>query len=210
MSEPITIERQIAAVRHEIEEMRDTLEVPLHTGQTLIIEKRDLWVFTYWRWSVRQHHSGNTYLHRKERGRAVHFHREIIAAPDEFVVDHINGNGLDNRRSNLRLATRTQNNWNRAFQRDKGTGFMGVSFHRASGLWRARLKVGDTAERTSYHQTPEEAAKARDAMALQARGEFAALNFHQADRQIATMEAAMATLESVRAERQAKVTPGLF
>lgn len=149
-------------------------------------------------------------LTRAKRSKHIPAHREIIAAPEGSFVDHVNGNGLDNRRSNLRLATRRQNNWNRAAQRDATSGFHGVSLHKASGLWRARLRVGDAAERTTYHATAEAAARARDEMAIAARGEFACLNFPQADRELAAMEAVRGTLASLVAGQAAKDTPELF
>lgn len=201
----VALADQIACVRRELAALHDTIEIPLRGGLNMLIESRDLWVFTYWTWSIRRHRN-TAYLFRREKGKGVHFHRELISAPEGVVVDHINGNGLDNRRSNLRLATRRQNNWNRAGQRDATSGFHGVSFHQKSGLWRARLRVGDAAEKATYHRTAEEAARARDEMAKAERGQFACLNFQQADREITTMIAVLATLQGLQRERE----PGLF
>lgn len=211
MSPTIPLARQVAAVRDEIDAMRSPLEIPLRGGQTLLIEARDLWVFSYYHWTLIHHkNSGARYLQRKERGRPVHFHREIIAAPVEFVVDHINGNGLDNRRSNLRLATRQQNNWNRARQSPNDAGYLGVSLHKSTGLYRARLRAGDAEDRCTYHRTAKEAAIARDTMAIEVHGEFACLNFGVPDRRIAEMDAVRMTLEALlEAERQRR-EPELF
>lgn len=209
----IPLHRQLAAVRDEIAEMRDALDVPLRSGHTLIIEKRDLWVFTYWRWSAARG-SSTTYLYgRGASGKRIAFHRELIAAPDHLLVDHVNGNGLDNRRSNLRYATHRQNMWNRTLnsQVDRTSGFIGVSFHPYSGLWRARMKRENNGERTTYHETAEEAARARDAMVLEARGEFARLNFPDPSRDhIACMQAVLDTLTKLKAAEDERREPSLF
>lgn len=208
----IPLHRQLAAVRDEISEMRDSLSLPLRGGVDLVIERRDLWLFTYDHWSLRRHRNTH-YLQRKQGGKTLHFHREVIAAPQGVLVDHVNGNGLDNRRSNLRWATHRQNMWNRTLhsQVDRTSGFIGVSFHPYSGLWRARMKRENNGERTTYHETAEEAARARDAMVLEARGEFARLNFPDPSRDhIACMQAVLDTLTKLQAAEKEAREPSLF
>lgn len=206
----IPLHRQLAAVRDEIREMQDSLCLPLRGGVDLVIERRDLWLFTYDHWSLRRHRNTH-YLQRKQGGKTLHFHREVIAAPEGVLVDHANGNGLDNRRSNLRDATRVQNNWNRAAQRDKSTGFMGVSLHPHSGMYRARMRLTSGRELCSYHSEAVEAARARDAMAAEARGAFACLNFPDpAFDHIACMQAVLDTLTKLQAAEKEAREPSLF
>lgn len=111
------------------------------------------------------------------RGRqiAVYMHRVIMSAPDELVVDHINGNPLDNRKENLRLCTKSQNGFNRGFQKNNTSGYKGVYYLKDTGRWKAMI----TAEGKNYNlgcfQTPNEAYEAYCAAAKQLHGEFVKL-----------------------------------
>ena len=89
-----------------------------------------------------------------------------------LLVDHKDGNSSCHASSNLRLATRSQNNANR---RPRGK-YKGISLHVKTGLWRARITVGKK-ETTTYHKTEEAAARAYDVLAIHAHGQFAYLNF---------------------------------
>jgi hypothetical protein len=68
-------------------------------------------------------------------------HRELLSAPAGLEVDHINGDKLDNRRANLRLATIGQNRQNAARRKDNTSGVKGVSWKRGENKWRARIVV---------------------------------------------------------------------
>lgn len=92
-------------------------------------------------------------------------------------VDHINGNGLDNRRANLRPATGSQNAYNKGPLPNNTSGFKGVSLHKASGRWVARIYAEKVAHNLGYYDTPTEAARAYDAAARELHREFARLNF---------------------------------
>ena len=93
------------------------------------------------------------------------------------LVDHINGDGLDNRRANLRAATPAQNGMNRTIGRNNTSGYKGVVRNRAN--WRARLETGGRIIQLGTFGTREEAARAYDAAAVEHFGEFALLNFPQ-------------------------------
>lgn len=94
-------------------------------------------------------------------------------------VDHINGDGLDNRRANLRPATKSQNTMNSPLRLDSTSGFRGVSFTPQTGRWRAVIKVNYKRLHIGYFDEPEDAARAFDAAARIHHGEFARLNFPQ-------------------------------
>lgn len=93
------------------------------------------------------------------------------------LVDHINGDGLDNRRANLRPATASQNNANKKISRRNTSGYKGVAWHAASGRWRAYLGVNGKQKSLGYFADPAEAGRAYDTAALAHYGEFAVLNF---------------------------------
>lgn len=68
-------------------------------------------------------------------------HRFILNAPKNKQIDHINGNGLDNRKSNLRLCTPQENARNRTKQKNNKSGLKGVSFDKTRNKWVARIKI---------------------------------------------------------------------
>jgi hypothetical protein len=93
-------------------------------------------------------------------------------------VDHINHDGLDNRRANLRPATRSQNNHNERPRTGSFSRFKGVIFDgRWRGRWQARIIMDGRRLSLGYFATEEDAARAYDAAALAAWGEYAWLNF---------------------------------
>jgi hypothetical protein len=92
------------------------------------------------------------------------------------LVDHINGNGLDNRRANLRPATQQQNQAN-CHTIKSSSGYKGVTFHRATGRWQAAVGYNNRKVYLGLFDTPEQAAHTYDAAARRLFGEFARPNF---------------------------------
>ena len=91
-------------------------------------------------------------------------------------VDHINRDKLDNRRSNLRLVTHTQNCVNASLRVTNTSGFKGVNFYRGK-YWRAYIRVNYRHISLGFFPTAEAAARAYDEAAREHFGEFAFLNF---------------------------------
>jgi hypothetical protein len=104
-------------------------------------------------------------------------HREIMQAPPGKVVDHINGNRLDNRKCNLRLCTRRQNLRNAAKRPGCQSQFKGVSFDRRHNRWFATIWFEGRSISLGSFLDEVEGARAYDRAALELFGEYAWLNF---------------------------------
>lgn len=156
------------------------ITVPLSQGKVAIIDDCDAHLLRF-RWHA-QRQGLNWYARRlllRSEGHFARFmHREILGVSDRSVeVDHVNGDGLDNRRSNLRSATRQQNAANQRKPSTNTSGFKGVTWHAKLGKWRASLMARGHRHYLGLHATAEAAARAYDAAAVVHFGEFASLNF---------------------------------
>jgi hypothetical protein len=159
-----------------------TKEIRLTKGQVILVDDDVYDSISQWNWYVFRN-GKKTYAARDERGlfkkKIVLMHRIITNAPVGMVVDHINGDGLDNRKSNLRVCTVSQNLRNRGATSRNKTGYKGVSIDAdiLSKKYVAQIKVNNKGMYLGRFKTAEQAARAYDEAALQHFGEFAKLNF---------------------------------
>lgn len=112
------------------------------------------------------------YAHRVDDWVPMH---RVLFDDKPLVIDHVNGNGLDNRKDNLRQCTIAENSRNR--RANRGKVFKGVCLHKPSGKFYARIKIDGRLKYLSSHADAVEAAKAYDAAALKYYSNFANLNF---------------------------------
>ena len=148
----------------------------LTQGKVAIIDSVDAEHILAHKWCF----SGGYAVRNRESPRTglmVHMHREILSTPNDMETDHINGNGIDNRRVNLRPATPSQNQRNKGLQRNSTSGYKGVCLDKSRGLWLAHIKSGGRFSNLGRFQTAEEAARAYDTAARERFGEFARPNF---------------------------------
>jgi hypothetical protein len=104
-------------------------------------------------------------------------HRVLLNAPASLHVDHVNGNGLDNQRSNIRLATPGENQHNGRLRKNNSSGFKGVSWVTRDKRWQVSIWLGGKQRALGRFQNLEDAARAYDNAARELFGEFARLNF---------------------------------
>ena len=114
----------------------------------------------------------------KGKKRIIYLHQEMIQVPKGMVVDHINQNGMDNRRANLRAATWAQNAHNRKKYLKPGSSiYKGISWNKQSRNWKARIGFENKIIFLGHFKNEIDAAKAYDEAAKKYHGEFACLNF---------------------------------
>jgi hypothetical protein len=105
-----------------------------------------------------------------------------MCAPKKFVVDHCNGCGIDNRRTNLRVSNYTENAANGKSHRDSTSNYKGVSWDTRQETWLAQICKSGVRTRLGYFDDEEEAAKAYDEAALRLFGTYARINFPNPNR----------------------------
>lgn len=157
--------------------MSATIQLPITRGLFAIVDLADAPLVLGVRWHAVP--TLNTfYAARKEskKGPTIYMHRLLMEFP-ERRVDHVNWNGLDNRRSNMRLANASDNATHSKLYASNTTGFRGVCFDKSRGLYVALIQVGQQRRTLGRFPTPEAAARRYDAEALAAFGAFAVLNF---------------------------------
>lgn len=109
----------------------------------------------------------------------IRLHRFIMAPAKGEVIDHIDGDKLNNTRANLRICTRGQNTINQKVRKDNSSGYKGVSLMHGQ-YWRAYIGRGCSRQRhLGVFKTKEDAARAYDKAAKELWGEFAKLNFDE-------------------------------
>ena len=121
--------------------------------------------------SIKDNWYAGTNIHIDGKYKTVHLHTLIMKTPKGYDVDHIDGDGLNNQRSNLRICTRSENLRNQ--RKSKGASkYKGVSFFKTTNKWRVQLK----GKHIGLYNTEKEAAKVYNDVAIHLFGKFARIN----------------------------------
>ncbi len=153
--------------------------VQLTQGLFTEVDDADFDFVSHWKWRLKR--SGDVFYairnFRTESGMytTVRMHVALLSPEKGFEIDHIDGNGLNNQRANLRICTSSQNHMNKGKQKNNTSGFKGVSA--SHGKFMATITKGAGISRyIGTYDTAEEAAKAYNEAAKIYHGEFARLN----------------------------------
>jgi hypothetical protein len=159
-------------------------EIPLTKGKVALVDPEDYESLSRFKWQAVLNPKSKIWYARRtatdshKKRFQVWMHRDILSVPRGMEVDHKNGNGLDNCRSNLRIATATQNRANTPPRKTNktGTGFKGVFRRPGYRRWHSSITTNGRRYFIGAFDTAEEAAIAYNQKAKEQRGEFAWLN----------------------------------
>lgn len=176
---------RIIATHFDVSDVGDQAAI-IHRsdGKPILVDRADYARLNQYRWfpaGTKNGYAGR-YVKRNGKNRVLYLHRELLAPPPGFVVDHINGDTLDNRRENLRICTRAQNSANRTICHSQ-SGFLGVAYDGTQNRFQAGVTKNGSRFRGPWRLTAREAAQDYDALARGIHGEFARLNFPESGEQ---------------------------
>lgn len=147
------------------------MRVELTQGKVAVIDAADAALVGKYRWRASRHSRNVWYATTTIGRKTVYMHRLLL--PDAVMVDHTNGDGLNNRRENLRPCTQAQNLHNSGMSKRNTTGNKGVHFDKSRNKWAANIGIEGRMINLGRFTTKDEAVAARKAAELKYHGDFA-------------------------------------
>lgn len=139
----------------------------------ILIDKELYYDIIQYKWHVNNYGYVIANINKKD----IRLHRYIMNYSEDDFIDHINGDKLDNRKSNLRIATPQQNSRNTSSRKNSTSQYLGVYFDKSRNKFLARISINNTAINLGRFVNEIDAAKARDKASKKHFGDFARLNF---------------------------------
>lgn len=150
-------------------------KIKLSQGKVALVSDEDFTRVSKIRWYAISLYGNHFYARAWIRRKKVSLHRFILSARAGVTIDHINGDGLDNRRENLRWCTAAQNCMNRRVQKHSSR-YKGVRWHAANRSWITRIKIHGKLRHIGCFSAEDDAGLAYNKEAVKLFGEFALLN----------------------------------
>lgn len=141
-------------------------------GHQTVVDDGDYEKFNHYQWRL----SKAGYVSRREGDKRIFLHREICQTPDGYVTDHINGNKLDNLRSNLRVCLDNENHYNSGIRSDNKSGYRGVCWSKDKKKWSVEIRKNGKKTFLGYHSDIKLAVRTYNTKAKEFFGDFARLN----------------------------------
>lgn len=148
-------------------------------NSNILLDVEDLWILQKYKWYIIKRKNNRFYVECSIGKKRILLHRFLLNInKTKIQIDHINGDGLDNRKSNLRICNNYQNSKNRKKSNKKTSSkYKGVSLKKSTGKWRCYIMLNYKEIHIGYFEKEIDAAKAYDEAAIKYFGEFARLNF---------------------------------
>lgn len=150
--------------------------VQLSQGKFALVDDGDFDSVNRWKWSFQKMPTVDGYAVRvvKENGRyrKIYLHRFLCGFPTGKVIDHVDGDGLNNQRENLRVCVQHENISNQRKKKNNTSGFKGVSFHRRTGKWAAQITFQRVKRHIGLFPDAQSASDAYDQASKKTHGEF--------------------------------------
>ena len=151
-------------------------EIQLTQGKVALVDDEDYEYLNQFKWHVSNDNYARRTIYKDKLYKALFMHREIMKVSKGLLVDHINGNSLDNRKLNLRICTNSQNLMNRGKNKNNTSGYKGVRLINSNKKWRAQIQYKKIFYHLGCFEKRIDAAKAYNEAAIKFHGEFANLN----------------------------------
>lgn len=150
--------------------------IKLTQGQSTIVDDSDYDMLMDFKWSA-DNDGYHFYAKTKRNYTILCMHRLVANASKGQIVDHVNGDTLDNRKCNLRIVSHQSNMRNMVRRKKSSSGYKGVSWQKSTGKWQAGIRINKIQKYLGCFTSKIQAASAYDSAAVKHFGEYASFNF---------------------------------
>ena len=152
-------------------------EIPLTQNRTALVDEGDFESLSKYTWRFSAGYAVRSVkIPKTHKNRTIYMHRQVLKVVNGEICDHKNGNGLDNRKENLRRCTVAENCRNRNISTRNKSGHKGVSWQKRERRWYAQICVNGRTKTLGYFKDKSLAAQSYNEAAVKYFGEFACVN----------------------------------
>lgn len=155
------------------QEIEDGYKVFDDKGNSFEIDKEDLKRITPYRWYKNDSEYWIAQMYPQGKRKLQRLHRFIMNAKSGDIIDHIDRNRSNNKKNNLRFCSPSQNSMNSSMSKQNSSGFIGVSYYKASDCWESHIGVEGEKKELGHYKEKREAVIARLKAEKEYFGEFA-------------------------------------
>ncbi|KKN52188.1 hypothetical protein LCGC14_0615380 [marine sediment metagenome] len=134
--------------------------INLVKGNRTKVDNEDYERLKHYTWYWNKPGYARRYIKYSGGRKTIYLHREIMNTPEGLITDHINRDKLDNRKSNLRIVSYSENGFNRKPDTNNGSGYLGVGWNKAMEKWRVQIEVLGTCVHVGFFDDPKVASEA--------------------------------------------------